>query len=118
MSVASRLAALLVLAVLVASCATTTAGQDASPVATTTVDLPKSYKFAPETIVVDVGAAVTWTNSDNFTHSVQFDGEASPGLVLAPGERVERAFPTAGTFAYLCTFHAQDMRGTVIVSSD
>jgi len=113
---ASRLAALLVLAGTVASCAT--AGQAASPVPTTSVDLPKSYRFAPEAIVVAVGATVTWTNSDNFTHSVQFEGEASPGLALAPGEQVERAFATAGTFPYVCAFHAQDMRGTVIVGSD
>ena len=116
MTVASRLAAVLVLAATVASCAT--AGQAGSPVPTTQVDLPKSYRFEPDAIVVAVGATVTWANSDNFTHSVQFDGEASPGLVLAPGEQVERTFATAGTFPYVCTFHAQDMRGTVIVSSD
>jgi plastocyanin len=116
LSVASRLAAATVLAVLVAACAS--AGQVASPVATTTVDLPKSYRFAPAAIVVKAGDTVTWTNSDNFTHSVRFDGDESPGLVMAPGERVERAFPTAGTFAYVCAFHAQDMRGTVTVSSD
>lgn len=117
MRLASRLVAFVVLASLVASCATASQG-GASPVATTEVDLPKSYRFAPEAIVVAVGATVTWTNSDNFTHSVQFDGEASPGLVLAPGERVDRSFPTAGTYPYVCTFHAQDMRGTVIASSD
>ena len=116
MSVLGRVASLIVLAVLAASCAS--AGQDASPVPTTTVDLPKSYRFEPAAIVVKAGATVTWTNSDNFTHSVQFTGEASPGLVMAPGERVERAFPTAGTYAYVCAFHAQDMHGTVIVSSD
>jgi plastocyanin len=38
--------------------------------------------------------------------------------VLAPGEQVERTFATAGTFPYVCAYHAQDMRGTVIVSSD
>ena len=105
-----------VLAALVVSCAS--AGQDASPVPTTSVDLPKSYRFAPEAIVIHLGDTVTWTNSDNFTHSVQFDGEASPGLVLAPGEAVDRAFPAAGTYAYVCAFHAQDMQGTVIVSAD
>lgn len=116
MRVASRLATLFVLAAIVASCAA--AGQDVTPVPTDHVDLPKSYRFAPASIVVPVGATVTWTNSDNFTHSVRFDGEASPGLVMAPGEGVSRAFPTAGTYLYVCTFHAQDMRGTVIVGGD
>jgi plastocyanin len=116
LTVPRRLVGLLVLAALAASCAS--AGQGASPVPTTSVDLPKSYRFAPEAIVVHAGDTVTWTNSDNFTHSVQFTGEASPGLVLAPGEAVDRAFPTVGTYPYVCAFHAQDMQGTVIVSAD
>jgi plastocyanin len=116
LSVASRLAVPFVLAAVVVSCTAT--GQDTSPVPTDHVDLPKSYRFAPEAITVRVGDTVAWTNSDNFTHSVQFDGEASPGLVMAPGEAVDRAFPTAGTYSYVCAFHAQQMRGTVIVSSD
>lgn len=116
MSVANRLAAILVLAAVVASCAT--AGQDTPPVPTDRVDLPKSYRFAPDAIVVQLGATVTWTNSDNFTHSVQFDGEAAPGLQMAPGDEVSRSFPTAGTYPFVCAFHAQEMRGTVIVSSD
>ena len=88
---------------------------NASPVATTTVDLPKSYKFVPASIVVDVGATVTWTNDDNFTHNVTFDGEA--GKVMKPGETVTHAFPTAGTFHYQCTLHPQNMQGTVTVKS-
>jgi plastocyanin len=114
--VPNRLAAAIALAVVVAACATT--GQAASPVPTDKVDLPKSYRFAPADIVVRAGATVTWTNSDNFTHSVRFDGDASPGLVMAPAETVTRTFPSAGTYPYVCAFHAQDMRGTVIVSAD
>jgi plastocyanin len=90
------------------------ASASASPVATTTVDLPKSYRFAPATISVDAGATVTWTNSDNFTHNVTFTGE--PPLTMRPGERVTRKFPTAGTYAYQCSLHPQDMQGTVIVA--
>lgn len=89
----------------------------ASPVATAHVDLPKSYKFAPAAIVVTVGATVTWTNSDNFTHSVQFDGDASPGSVLKPGDSTSHTFEQQGTFTYVCAFHPQDMRGTVIVTA-
>ena len=60
----------------------------ASPVATTTVDLPKSYRFAPSAIAVDVGATVTWTNNDNFTHNVSFPNEAA--LTMRPGEQATR----------------------------
>ena len=98
----------------VAACAPATSP---SPVATTTVDLPKSYRFAPPAIVVALGATVTWTNSDNFTHSVQFDGDPAPGIVVAPGESTVRTFDEPGSFTYLCAFHPQDMRGTVVVTA-
>jgi plastocyanin len=98
-----------------AGCAGSSAS--ASPVATDKVDLPPSYKFAPEAITVAVGTTVTWTNNDNFTHSVQLDGVASPGLVMKPGESVTQTFATAGSFHYVCSFHAQEMQGTVIVTS-
>jgi plastocyanin len=88
---------------------------NASPVATTSVELPKSYKFVPPAIVIDAGATVTWTNHDDFTHTVTFAGE--PALTMRPGESVTRAFPTAGTFAYQCSLHPRDMNGTVTVGS-
>ncbi len=86
----------------------------ATPVATTTVDLPKSYRFAPSAIAVDVGATVTWTNNDNFTHNVSFPNEAA--LTMRPGEQATRPFPAAGTFPYQCSLHPQDMQGTVTVA--
>jgi plastocyanin len=89
------------------------AGASASPVATTTVDLPKSYKFDPAAITVDVGATVTWTNNDNFTHNVTFAGAAPQAM--KPGESVTKDFPAAGSFPYQCSLHPRDMQGTVIV---
>jgi len=99
------------------ACGPTSGAAPASPVATTHVDLPKSYKFAPAAIVVTAGATVTWTNSDNFTHSVKFDGDASPGAVLKPGASTTRTFDTPGTYTYICFFHPQDMKGTVVVTA-
>jgi plastocyanin len=106
-----RLAAL---AFVVAACATSGAG--ASPVATDRVDLPRSYRFAPAAIIVAAGTTVTWTNSDNFTHSVQFPDEPAPGQVMRPGEQATRTFTQTGTFDYVCTFHPQDMTATVTIS--
>ena len=102
----------LLLLVVLAGCAGEAADTSA-PVPTTTVDLPKSYRFEPAAIVVDAGATVTWTNQDEFTHNVAFDGEAP--LVMKPGDSVTRAFPTVGTFAYLCTLHPREMTGSVAV---
>jgi plastocyanin len=98
------------------SAADSTTVDSPSPVATTTVDLPKSYRFEPAAIAVTVGATVTWTNHDEFTHNVTFEGEA--GLVMKPGESVTRAFPAGGTFAYLCSLHPKEMRGSVVVKEN
>jgi plastocyanin len=105
-------AALAVVVIALAGCSGG-ATANASPVATTNVDLPKSYRFSPPAIVVDVGATVTWTNDDNFTHNVTFDG--APGAQLKPGASTTKTFSTAGTFHYQCTLHPQDMQGTVTV---
>ena len=84
------------------------------PVATTEVQLPKSYRFEPAAITVPVGSTVTWTNDDNFTHDVAFEG--SEPMKLSPGDSTTRTFESAGTFPYQCTLHPQDMQGTVEVT--
>ena len=87
----------------------------ATPVATDQVDLPRSYKFAPADIIVSTGTTVTWTNNDNFTHSVRLlDGDGSP-LVMKPGDQVTHTFDAVGTFRYDCSFHPKDMKGSVLV---
>jgi plastocyanin len=102
---------------LVAGCATATGGGNSSPVATTSVDLPASYRFVPAAIVVPVGATVTWTNHDHFTHSVQFLGGdiATDPNVMEPGHSTTITFDHAGTFSYQCHLHPQNMKGTVTV---
>ena len=104
---------------LLGGCTATSGGAAAaSPVATSTVDLPPSYKFEPASIMVRTGATVTWTNNDHFTHSVQFlDGglPVSP-LLMDPGASVTFVFDRAGVYHYQCHLHPQNMQGTVTVS--
>jgi plastocyanin len=89
-----------------------------TPVPTTSVDLPASYRFAPADITVPAGSTVTWTNHDNFTHSVQFlNGSQSAPLVMKPGESTTFTFKDAGTIRYQCSFHPQQMQGSVTVTS-
>jgi plastocyanin len=98
----------------VATCAGS-APVGAEPATTDHVDLPQSYVFRPTDIVVKTGTTVTWKNSDNFTHNVHLiDGDRTVGT-MKPGESVSFAFVTAGTYRYECTFHPQNMRGTVTV---
>lgn len=99
---------------LVLACGTGSGGA-ASPVATNQVDMPPSYRFAPAAIQVETGATVTWTNSDNFTHTVLLDGESAPIALLKPGETASHTFATAGRFPYVCSLHPQDMTGVVEV---
>ena len=75
--------------------------------------MAKSYRFDPETIEIEAGDRVTWTNKDNFTHTVQVDGQEDHKVER--GESVSSAFDTAGTYHYVCTLHSQDMEGEVIV---
>jgi plastocyanin len=83
------------------------------PVATNHVDLPKSYRFDPGVIEVKAGTSVTWTNHDNFSHTVKV--EDGPDHKLDRGASVTIRFAKAGTYHYVCTLHSQDMRGEVIV---
>ncbi|MGH3064127.1 MAG: cupredoxin domain-containing protein [Gaiellaceae bacterium] len=87
--------------------------ESSEPVATTEVSMPKSYRFDPKTIEVDAGAEVTWRNEDNFTHTVEIEGQDD--MKAKPGESVSFTFSTPGTYEYVCTLHSHDMHGTVIV---
>jgi plastocyanin len=105
------LAAAAVLALVAAGCGDQ--GESAEPVATTEVAMAKSYRFNPKTIEIDAGQSVTWTNEDNFTHTVQVDGQEDHKVER--GESVSLRFDTPGTYRYVCTLHRQDMDGEVVV---
>ena len=88
-------------------------GESNEPVATNEVSMAKSYVFEPKVIEVEAGETVTWTNDDNFTHTVQVDGQEDHEV--EQDESVSITFDTAGTYHYVCTLHRQDMDGEVIV---
>jgi len=73
----------------------------------------KSYRFDPKTIEIEAGATVIWTNEDNFTHTVEVEGQEDHKV--EPGERVSIKFDEPGTYHYVCTLHRSDMDGEVIV---
>jgi plastocyanin len=86
---------------------------DSAPVATTHVSMAKSYRFAPEAIEVESGSTVTWTNNDNFTHTVKVDGQDDHKVDR--GDSISITFDKPGTYHYVCTLHSQDMSGQVVV---
>jgi plastocyanin len=109
------IAALALMALLLAGCAGDANGSD-DPVATNEVNMPRSYRFSPETIQVAAGTTVTWHNRDNFTHSVKLLDGSQPDQRVSPGESIQLTFAQPGTFDYECSLHPRDMRGTVIVT--
>ena len=100
------------LAVIAAGCGESES-ESSEPVATTEVAMAKSYLFEPESIEIEAGQTVTWTNDDNFTHTVQVD--AQEDHKVEQDESVSITFDTPGTYHYVCTLHRQDMDGEVIV---
>ena len=58
--------------------------------------MAKSYRFDPKAISIEAGDTVTWTNDDNFTHTVQVDGQEDHKVER--GERVSITFDRPGTY--------------------
>ena len=78
-----------------------------------------SYSFNPQTLKVQVGTTVTWTNLDTVAHSVESGTpEAPAGLfrseLLSPTESFNYTFNLPGTFIYYCGPHPY-MTGTIVV---
>lgn len=72
------------------------------------------FKFTPETITVNEGDTVTWTNEGPTPHTATAeDGSFDTGN-LDTGESGSATFTQAGTIAYICTPHPA-MTGKVVV---
>ena len=71
--------------------------------------------YQPDTIQVNVGLPVRWTNDGNVNHTVVSDSSLWTSNELAPSWWFEVRFDSAGTYPYHCSLHS-GMTGTVIVS--
>ena len=80
-----------------------------------TVLLPKSYRFAPEEVVVAEGGTVTWINKDDFPHTVRLLDGDEVDEPLAVGGSTEITFDRAGVYRYDCSLHPTQMSGEVVV---
>lgn len=72
----------------------------------------KGFAFNPNTITVNVGDKVRWTNEDAATHTIKSELVNSPNI--ARGGTFEHTFDKAGTYDYICGLHPS-MQGRVIV---
>jgi plastocyanin len=86
------------------------------PVPTDHVTLPRSYRFEPAVIAIDVGTTVTWTNRDEFPHTVHLLDGSGVTKDLPIEHSASITFDRSGTIYYECSIHPQQMHGEVIVS--
>jgi plastocyanin len=104
--------------VVAASCG----GGSDSPTGTTnnggvTVNASNSLVFAPNSVSIATGQTVTWVFG-SIDHNVIFGATAGAPAAIGTSHStsVTRTFNTAGTFAYVCTFH-NGMTGVVVVGA-
>ncbi|MFN8532964.1 MAG: plastocyanin/azurin family copper-binding protein [Dehalococcoidia bacterium] len=79
------------------------------------------FAFQPQTVTINVGQAVTWTNAGSVTHTTTSSNQVANDpccwdVTVQPGFTFERVFNQAGSFTYFCRFHqGQGMTGTIVV---
>ena len=72
--------------------------------------------FSPHEVTVTVGDTVTWTNSDQISHTATADGGSFDTGALSNTESGTVTFSTAGAFPYHCSIHP-NMTGTITVEA-
>ena len=119
---------LLVIAVLISGCTTTTTTRPAEPTPVTTTSAPvtttpapvsvaiKSSTFVPNIVEISKGTTVTWTNDDGVPHTVTSISGAFDSGNLEPGKTYSYTFNQAGPFEYSCANHPSMTHGKVIVT--
>jgi plastocyanin len=75
----------------------------------------REYRFATDSVVINVGQSVGWTNHDEVAHTVTFEtsGPQSSGSIAARGTHVV-TFTRPGIYRYHCEPHPM-MKGVVVV---
>lgn len=100
----------------------TDAGGATSGAAVEVVD----FTYMPESLEVAVGDQVTWTNEDDFAHTVTagepgeptgaFDGPlGETGAHANSGTTFSTTFDEPGTYPYFCALHPS-MTGAIVVT--
>jgi plastocyanin len=74
------------------------------------------YKFKPETIEVNAGTKVTFTNSDDTKHTATADDGSFDTGDLEQGDSASVTLSKPGEFTYYCRYHPF-MKATVEVSN-
>jgi plastocyanin len=73
-----------------------------------------NFTFAPESLAIRPGTAVTWVNQDDIPHSVYCEALHLHSPPLDTGEKFTHIFDRPGKFAYICAIHPH-MHGRIVV---
>lgn len=75
----------------------------------------ENFDFNSDSITINAGDTVKWTNNDSTRHTVTSDsGSTMDSDLLSQGESYSVTFDTPGTYTYHCSPHP-GMTGTVVV---
>jgi plastocyanin len=89
------------------------ANTEQPPTATAEVRID-NFSFAPQTLTVDVGTTVTWTNHDDIPHTVVSTEGVFKSKVRDTDEKFSYTFDKTGTYSYFCSIHPK-MTGQIVV---
>ncbi len=78
----------------------------------------QDFEFSPQSLTIQEGDTVIWTNEDNAPHNVRSrSGQELSSNTLQEGDTYSHTFDEAGNFSYYCSIHP-NMTGTIIVESE
>ena len=80
----------------------------------------RTFQFAPDTLRVNAGTRVVWTNTDEIEHTItsgtpEIQDGRFHGVVAKRGASYSAVMKEPGTYRYFCDRH-RFMNGTVIVN--
>lgn len=73
-----------------------------------------NFRFNPSNLEVKVGTRVTWTNQDEYEHTITADDGTFNSGALNVGDAFSFTFEQPGAYAYHCEFHS-GMKGVIKV---
>ena len=80
----------------------------------------QNISFMPDAKTISTGTTITWINKDASSHTVTSGAPGSPTGLFDSGsigqdEQFSYTFNSAGTFNFYCSFHPDQMQGTITV---
>jgi len=74
-----------------------------------------NFDYGPNTVTVDVGTTVTWTNTSDRPHTVTDRGGTFDSQPILPGHSASVTPTAPGTYYYFCRINPAKMNGIIVV---